>query len=259
MAYSKQHDLAPERHDRVRALIRAQGAVRLSEICSELHVSPATARRDLEELERRGELRRVHGGAVSVHNALEEPVFDDKAQLGASEKRRIAEAALEFIRGGDTIYLDGGSTVLELAALLCHRTDVTVVTNSVRVVQELGAIGPRLIMIGGELRRLSQAVVGPLTRAAFEHLRVDKAFMGTLGLTLEEGLTTTDPDEAYTKELAMSRAGQVILLVDGSKVGKVGLSRAGELGAINLVITDKGMNPQFARQLRKTGLDIVQV
>ncbi len=254
-----QKDLAPERWDRLRDLLEERGAIRLGELCEELSISPATARRDLAELEARGELRRVHGGAVSVHSRLEEPMFDDKAQLGADEKQRIAQAALEHIHGGDTIYLDGGSTVLELARLLRHRKDITVVTNSIRAAHELETSGPRLILIGGELRRLSQVLVGPLTRHVFEGLSVDKAFMGTLGLTLKQGLTTTDPGEAYTKELAMSRAGTVYVLVDSSKVGKVGLSRGGQLEDVDKLITDEGMPAGFAHGLRKLGVEVEQV
>ena len=157
-------------------------------------------RRDLDQLERSGAIRRVHGGAVSVESRLEEPVFDDKTSLAAREKRRIAEAALTFVEPGDTIYLDGGSTVLELARLLRERTNLTVVTNSLHAALELAGRGPRLIVIGGELRRLSQTMVGPLTRLVLHELHLDKAFMGTIGFTLNEGLTTTDPSEAYTKE-----------------------------------------------------------
>ncbi len=259
MLHINQADLAPERHDRIRARLRDHGAVRLSALCEDLGVSPATVRRDLEELERRGELRRVHGGAVGAHNALEEPVFEDKAQQGVAEKQRIALAAQGYIRGGDTIYLDGGSTVLELARQLKTRTDITVVTNSIRAAQELSASGPGLILVGGKLRRLSQTMVGPLTRAVLEQLHVDKAFMGTLGLTLESGLTTTDPEEAFTKELAMRRAGQVFLLVDASKMGRTALSRAGSLDDVDVVVSDRRVTPRFAQGLRKKGLEVVLV
>jgi len=258
MPLLQQADLAPERHDRIREMLRSQSAVRLNALREALQVSPATVRRDLEELERRGELRRVHGGAVSMHSALEEPVFDEKVQLGAAEKQRIAQAALEHIQGGDTIYLDGGSTLLALARLLKHRNEVTLVTNSIRAAQELASSGPRLILVGGKLRRLSQTMVGPLTRATLDHLHVDKAFMGTLGLTLD-ALTTTDPEEAFTKELAMRRADKVYLLVDSSKVGKTALSRAGSLDNVDVVITDTKMDPLFAQGLRKKDIDVVQV
>jgi DeoR/GlpR family transcriptional regulator of sugar metabolism len=252
-------DLAHKRHDNLRELIRGSGVIRVEEICRRLGISPATARRDLDELEAAGAIRRVHGGAVSVESRLEEPMFDDKASIAAREKHRIAEAALQFVENGDTIYLDGGSTVLEFARLLRERTNITVVTNSLRAAHELAGRGPRLILIGGELRRLSQTMVGPLTRFALQELHVDKAFMGTIGLTMKEGLTTTDPSEAFTKEFVMSRARQVILLADSGKAGKVSFARAGRLENVHVFITDKQLDKNFAKELTKTGIKLVKV
>jgi DeoR/GlpR family transcriptional regulator of sugar metabolism len=251
-------ELAPRRLDNLRELIRGKGVIRVEEICSRLRVSPATVRRDLDQLEESGTIRRVHGGAVSVESRLEEPLFDDKASIAAREKNRIAQAALQFVEAGDTIYLDGGSTVLELARLLRDRTNLTVVTNSLRAAHELAGRGPRLILIGGELRRLSQTMVGPLTRCILRELHVDKAFMGTIGLTLKEGMTTTDPGEAYTKELVMSQARQVILLADSGKAGKVAFARAGRLENVHVLVTDKGLDKIFAKELIKIGIKVIK-
>ena len=259
MLNGNQKELAPRRLDNLRELIRGKGVIRVEEICSQLRVSPATVRRDLDQLEESGAIRRVHGGAVSVESRLEEPLFDDKASIAAREKNRIAEAALQFIATGDTIYLDGGSTVLEFAQLLHDRTNLTVVTNSLRAAHELAGRGPRLILIGGELRRLSQTMVGPLTRCVLRELHVDKAFMGTIGLSLKEGMTTTDPGEAYTKELVMSQARQVILLADSGKAGKVAFARAGGLENIHVLITDKQLDKHFAKELARRGIKLVRV
>jgi DeoR/GlpR family transcriptional regulator of sugar metabolism len=259
MMNGNQKELAPRRLDNLRELIRGQGVIRIEEICRQLRVSPATVRRDLDELEKAGAIRRVHGGAVSVESRLEEPLFDDKASMAAQEKHRIAEAALQFVAPGDTIYLDGGSTVLEFAHRLHDRTNLTVVTNSLRAAHELAGRGPRLILIGGELRRLSQTMVGPLTRFVLQELHVDKAFMGTIGLALKEGMTTTDPGEAYTKELVMSQARQVILLADSGKAGKVAFARAGHLEKVHVFVTDKQLDKHFAKELAKKGIKLVRV
>jgi DeoR/GlpR family transcriptional regulator of sugar metabolism len=207
-------------------------------------------------LEQSGAIRRVHGGAVSVESRMDEPVFADKTSLATREKRRIAEAALTFVAPGDTIYLDGGSTVLELARLLRERTNLTVVTNSLHAAYELAGRGPRLILIGGELRRLSQALVGPLTRLVLHELHLDKAFMGTIGFTLKEGLTTTDPSEAFTKEIVMGQARQVIVLADSSKAGKISFARAGRWDKVQVLITDQPIS--FAKELIKKGIKLVR-
>ena len=259
MLNGNQKELAPRRLDNLRELVRGRGVIRIEEICHQLRVSPATVRRDLDHLEAAGTIRRVHGGAVSVESRLEEPLFDDKASIAAREKNRIAEAALQFVAAGDTIYLDGGSTVLEFARLLHDRTNLTVVTNSLRAAHELAGRGPRLILIGGELRRLSQTMVGTLTRCILSELHLDKAFMGTIGLTLKEGMTTTEPSEAFTKELVMARARQVILLADSGKAGKVAFARAGGLEHIHTLITDKQLEKNFAKELTKKGIKLVRV
>jgi DeoR/GlpR family transcriptional regulator of sugar metabolism len=258
METQAQGALAEERLERIRRLARERGSVRLGELRRALRVSAATARRDLAALEARGEMRRVHGGAVSVESRLEEPLFDDKTGRAAREKRRIAEAALRRIGRGETVYLDGGSTVLALARLLRERPDVTAVTNSLRAAMELAGQGPRLILVGGELRRLSQTLVGPLTRRVLEDLHIDRAFMGTIGLSRVEGLTTTDPSEAYTKELVAGRAREVVLLADRSKFDQVSFARSGRLDDLGCVITNRGVTAAWRRELRRRGIEVVE-
>jgi DeoR/GlpR family transcriptional regulator of sugar metabolism len=258
MTKKNHKELAPKRWDNLRVLIRQHGVIRIEELCRQMRVSPATMRRDLDQLERVGVIRRVHGGAVSVETRLEEPMFDDKTSLAAPEKQRIAAAALVFVEPHETVYLDGGSTVLELARLLRERLDITVVTNSLRAGLELAGHGPRLILIGGEFRRLSQTVVGPLTRLLLKELHLDRAFMGTIGMTVKEGLTTTDPSEAFTKELVMNQARQVFVLADSSKAGKVAFARAGRLDDVDVIITDAKVSREFARELADKGIKLVR-
>jgi DeoR/GlpR family transcriptional regulator of sugar metabolism len=258
MGRQEPKDLAAKRLDKLRGILGQDRVVRVEELADQLEVSSATVRRDLGELEKLGELRRVYGGAVSTGGRLDEPLFDDKTSVAAAEKRRIAEAALEYVKPHDTIYLDGGSTVLELARLLKERSNINIVTNSLRAAVELAGRGPRLILVGGELRRLAQTTVGPLTRFMIQELHVDKAFMGTIGLSLNEGLTTTDPAEAYTKELVMDHARDVILLADSSKANKISFTRAGALDKIRLLITDRKFDGKLAKELRKRGTRIVR-
>ena len=188
---------------------------------------------------------------MRVETSLEEPLFDDKAGHRAREKRMIAQAAARMIRPGDVVFLDGGSTVLELARLLGDRTDLTVVTNSLRAAIELSGRGPHLMLIGGELRRRSQTVVGALTRLMLDHLQITRAFMGTMGLSAANGLTTTDAGEAYTKERVMRRADEVILLVDSAKIGQDSTIRSGLLADVDVLVTDAGLPSDQEKALRK--------
>lgn len=255
----KNRDLAPERQGRLMEILRRDGAARVDELSAELGVSPATVRRDLEALEAAGSVKRVHGGAVSVDGPHHELLFDDKASLAAEQKERIAEAAAGMVSDGDTVYLDGGSTVLRVAQRLRERTGITVVTNSLRAAMELSGHGPRLILVGGELRRLSQTVVGVLTRAMLEQLHLDMAFMGTIGLTIADGITTTDPQEAFTKQLVMKHSSRVILLADSTKCGKVSFAEAGGFDDINVLITDAAVDEGFVRQVRRLNVEVLEV
>jgi DeoR/GlpR family transcriptional regulator of sugar metabolism len=244
-------DLAPERQTRLGEIVQQRGVVRVEELTDLLRVSPATIRRDLETLEEAGQLRRVHGGAISAHGRMTEPLFDDKTSIAANEKRAIADEAARLINTDDTIYLDGGSTVLELAKILRPRSDITVVTNSLRAAVELSTSDVTLILVGGELRKRSQTIVGALTRKILDELHIDIAFMGTIGLTLEEGMTTTAPAEAYTKELIMAHSNRTVLLVDSAKIGNVSFARAGDLNEVDTLITDRVADPAMRKQLKK--------
>jgi DeoR/GlpR family transcriptional regulator of sugar metabolism len=249
---------APERRERLRQIVSSRHAVRVEDLRSELGVSTATIRRDLDELEEAGALRRVHGGAVAVDGVRPiEARFEAKAATHADEKRRIAARALELVEPDSSVYLDAGSTCLELARLLAGRSDVTVVTNSLPAIVELAGRGPRLVVVGGELRPLSQAIVGPLSARLLDELFVDRAFMGTFSLSLDAGLTTTDPGEAFTKARVLSRAREVVLLADGSKLGTRSFAHAGHLDQVDVVITDATLDEEATTVLRNAGVRVL--
>lgn len=257
-ATTENRELAPARLEKILERLRRQRFARVQDLCAELGASPATVRRDLGTLEQGGRLRRLHGGAMLAEAHLDEPAFDDKTAVSAAEKERIAQAALRFVNPNDTIFLDGGSTVLAMADLLGGHPNITVVTNSLRVAASLAGGGPRLILIGGELRRHSQTFVGPLTRHLLDQLNVDKAFMGTIGLT-PDGISTTDPREAFTKECVMRRARQVILLADHTKMDKVSFVRFGSCDDVDLLITDRHAPRKSVRALRRSGIEVLTV
>jgi DeoR/GlpR family transcriptional regulator of sugar metabolism len=248
---------APERRERLKQIVRSRHAVRVEDLREELGVSTATIRRDLHELEEEGELRRVHGGAVAVEESAIEARFEAKAATNPVEKQRIARRAADMVEADAKIYLDAGSTCLELAKLLAHRTDITIVTNSLPAINELAGAGPRLIVIGGELRPLSQALVGPLSTPVLDQLYLDHAFVGTFSLSLDAGLTTTDPAEAFTKEHVLTRTREAVLLVDGSKLGTRSFAQAGRLDQIDVVITDAALDEEASQTFEHAGVRVL--
>jgi len=257
MSKSDQLSLGAERLRTIRTLLRAQKVMRIDDLCEALSVSPATVRRDLTELHSQGYIRRVHGGAVSLEGNLDEPLFDDKEQIAVEEKRRIARAAFPYIKPRDSIYLDAGSTVAELARLLGEMHQLTVVTNSLRVAHILSTGGPKVILTGGALRRLSQSFIGPLALPVVQQVNVDTAFMGSVGISFSKGLTTTDADEALVKRQAMAAAGMVILLAHSAKVESVSFAHFGNLDRIDLLITDSGLKPAARKHLEEQGTEVV--
>jgi len=137
--------------------------------------------------------------------------------------------------------------VLAVARMLRGWDRLTAVTNSLPAATSWPAGVRRLIVVGGELRERSQALVGPLTHPLLESIHVDAGAHGHVRLSLEEGMTTTDPAEASTKELALSRAREVILLADSRKFGTSSLVGAGRLDAIDILVTDDGIDAGAVR------------
>jgi len=251
-------DLAPQRRQRILSIVESRRAARLEELSAALGVSQATVRRDLDELAAEGKVRRVHGGAVAIVERPNEPHFDVKAVEAAEEKERIAARAIQLLAPDDTVYLDSGSTVLAAARLLRGWDHLTVVTNSLPAAVELAGRGPRLIVVGGEFRERSKAIVGPLTHSLLESIHVDRALMGTYALSLDEGMTTTDPAEASTKELVLGRAREVILLADSRKMNTRSLVRVGRLEAIDILVTDDRIDEGAVRDLEGRGVRVIK-
>ncbi|MBT3291651.1 MAG: DeoR/GlpR transcriptional regulator [Victivallales bacterium] len=245
--------LTAERERRILQLLKGQRVVSVTELSRELGVSVATVRRDIQGLDERGLLVRVRGGAMMVGDSRAEPLFSDKEGKQTAEKERIAHLALSLVEDHDSIYLDGGSTVLALARLLDERNDLTIVTNSLMAAAELMQSRHRVILVGGEFRAISRTLVGPLTVPIISSLNVDKAFMGTIGFAVADGLTTTDPSEAFTKTEIMKRSRRVILLADHTKLGTCSLARSE--GSIDLLITDR-IDPELHAQLRELEIEV---
>ena len=235
----------------------SEGIKTVGGLVEELSVSEATVRRDLENLEQQGLLRRVHGGAELVKNPKTEPMFAEKASLHADEKMRIARLAAECVSDGDTIFLDGGSTVLEMARLLSGKKNLTIVTNSLMAASELMESECRLIIVGGEFRPLSRTLVGPLTANTLKSLHIDKAFLGTMGFSLRQGLTTSDVNEAYTKSLAAEASEHVYVLADSSKIGTEHFAACNPLTAIDYLITDPGISQDVIKKLKKLKVEVI--
>lgn len=248
--------ICARREERILELLRERSVMSVADLSETLEVSEATVRRCLQTMHDRGLLRRVHGGATLRALAPGEPMFQDKESRNRAAKERIARTAFELIEDHDRIYLDGGSTVLMLARLLDRCRELTIVTNSLIAASELMTTRHRLVLVGGEFRALSRTLVGPLTASVIQTIHVNKAFMGTIGFTVQDGMTTTDANEAFTKEQIMGRADQVVLLADSSKIGVTSFARSGTPGDVDILVTE-AMAAECREAVEDLGIQIL--
>ena len=188
---------APERHQQILETARAQGRVDVAGLARDLSVTPETVRRDLTALERRGVLRRVHGGAI---RRQPEPSFSERATTDLPRKTALAHGLRACIRPDDTVLIDAGSTHLALARLLDDGCAATIVTNSPQIALALGAFQrTRIVLLGGTYHPALGATVGAATLAEVARLRLDLALVGVCGLDPARGVSASDPEEAALK------------------------------------------------------------
>jgi DeoR family transcriptional regulator of aga operon len=242
--------------------LRQSGSVSVETLRDKLEVSLATVRRDLQELEERGLLRRTHGGAVSIEPLFYEAFRHDRSfqdQVGsfAEEKRRIAQAASELITHGDTVALTAGTTTTEVVRCLHALSGITVITNTVNVAMELSnRKGINVFVTGGHLRGDWFSLVGPAAVATVHSLFVDVLFIGVNGIDAERGLTCFNADEAEINLAMVRQAKRKIAIADHSKLGVVANWLICPTSSIDLLITDQGAPDKSVAAFRHHGVEV---
>lgn len=252
---------AEERQQAIAAQVRDRGRVSVAELADHFAVTGETVRRDLAALARQGVLQRVHGGAVrpDVITVADEPDLGEREQAQLPEKSTIGAAAQRFLPAdGGSVLFDAGTTTLRAAQALSPDRRLSVISHAIPLVAHLATL-PHcdVTLIGGRVRGKTQAAVGAATVDAFAQLRVSVAFIGTNGISTAHGLSTPDPDEAAAKRAMIAAANRVIVLADSSKCNREELVSFAELGDVDVLITDPGIDNDFARQLRDREIEVV--
>jgi DeoR/GlpR family transcriptional regulator of sugar metabolism len=240
-----------QRQDRIAELVLTHPFVAAKELAERFGVSLMTVHRDLDELEARGVLRKVRGGATPQPSSLFESNIRYRLTVAGEEKQALARAALPRIEPGQAVLIDESTTGLMLARLLPERAPLTVITNSLAVMQELRAVRDiKLIVLGGDYWPRHEAFCGLACEAAVSALRADILFMSTTAIS---GGVAYQPDQdmAIAKRAMIAAAARRILLVDHSKFGRVALHRLAPLTDFDLVLTDDGIDEPGLRQLRE--------
>jgi len=239
--------LAEERFSLILELLNRKRTATVQELCEALNTSESTIRRDLTELDRMGKLNKVHGGATLPDSRFlaDEPTMEAKETLAVEQKRSIAQAAAQLINADDFVFIDAGSTTLELVrALAGDALKASYVTNGVAHARVLAQKGCRVYLPGGLLRPQTEAIVGAATVSSIQQYNFTKAFMGANGVALEAGFTTPDPEEAAVKATAVHRARETWFLVDDAKFARVYPAVITELHS-GAILTNRCPNPKY--------------
>ncbi len=244
----------PERHNAIKRIVRKHRRIHFAELQRLVDVSPATLRRDLVELERGGDIIRVHGGVLDPVYVRTEVPFDERIVRSGPAKRAVALFAANLVPGGTTVLVDAGTTCLEVGKILLARKDVRLVTHSVALVQLALRGEAPVVCLGGELRKVSGALTGSAALGALNRIHADIAFIGASGLDLKHGCSTTELTEAQMKKSLISHATRNILLADSDKWQNPSTVRFAAWKDFDDWVTDK--IPPDAKRLRASGLKI---
>lgn len=257
--------LSELRQQEIINLLESQGSVKTSVLCEKFSISRETIRRDLESLEERNLVRRIHGGAMKVeHTNYDIPqfyaAFDQRIQEHSQKKQLVAWEAANYIEDGRAIALDSGTTALELARVLKTKkfSSLTVVTNSFPVASELtDAEGITLVLTGGIYCPEEKALVSDLATLIFSKINLDILFLTTCGVSVERGITYQRIDEVVVQKKMMEASEKTIIIADSSKIGSNSLVKMCGIEKATMIITDSEADPEQIGHLRAAGIPVV--
>jgi DeoR/GlpR family transcriptional regulator of sugar metabolism len=250
-----------ERIQQIVDIVQKGGKVTIDDLCLRFGVSEMTARRDLEELDREGLVRRVHGGAISSFGRSFEPPYPSRSHQNLEIKRLIGKRAAELVNDGESIALDIGTTTLEIARALRERRNLTLITASLPIANELISNSPvgsqmRLILTGGIIRPAEHSMVGHIAERTYQEIHVDKAFIAVGGINLKDGLTEFNLEDSLVKRSLIGNARQVVVVADSSKFGRTTFATICPLSSVNTIVTDNKAPKQILDALSKQGIQV---
>ena len=246
-----------ERQRELIRLVGRAGRLSIAQICAQLSISEATARRDLEALSKQGLIQRVHGGAIIVHQAAPDEPLLRRSYEQEDEKERIGRAAAALIRDGETVFLGSGTTVLQAAHHLVTR-NIVVITNSLPVINLMSERSNiTLIALGGMLRSSELSFIGHITEQVVSELRADKVIIGIRAISLVQGLTNDYLPETLTDRAILNLGRENIIVADHTKCGVVSTAFVAPLTSINMLVTDNQTDTEFIELLRSQGIDVI--
>lgn len=247
-----------DRQLQILQLVETHQRLSVAEICARFAVSEATARRDLESLAESGRLRRVHGGAIALPQSAPELPMLERQDEQPGEKARIGRAAAALVADGETVFLGSGTTVLEVARALRARSSLTVITNSLPVVNTFAGLDSiNLIALGGVLRDSELSFIGHLTEQALAEVHADKVILGTFAISPEHGLTHDYLPETMTDRAILKAGRQVIVVADHTKAGRQATALLAPIESLHILVTDSNAPREFIDALQARRIQVV--
>lgn len=247
-----------KRREHIIDLLCEHGSVRVEQLSKQFAVSTVTIRNDLRFLERKGCALRAYGGAMLNQQFAFDRPLRDKGRLNRDVKTLIANAAAGYVRDGDALILDSGSTTAQIVPFLKGRRDLVVMTNALNIAYELsGNDGVEVMVLGGSVRRNSYSLYGPAAEQQLRQYRFDRLFLGVDGFDLSAGITTPHPGEAHLNRVMCEVAREIIAVADASKFGRKSFCMIREAGQIHRLITDSRLPDDYERALTELGVEVI--
>lgn len=250
--------LPKQRKEKILELLKEDGSAKVQDLSKIFKVTEVTIRQDLEKLEKEGLVVRDHGG-VHLKN-MEDQVrnFSLTHQEHLREKELIAEKCIEFIKPGDTIILDSGSTTTEIAKKVMHINNLMVITNALNIALLLGA-NPNIevVMTGGEFKAPTLSLTGQKAADFFKGLNAQKLFLATAGISLKSGLTYPSISDIVVKKAMIETADVTYLVADSSKFGKSAFASLGALSLIDYIITDEKVQEKHKQVFQENDIELI--
>ena len=249
-----------QRQQRILKLLRQYGSVRVHSLAKELQVAQMTIRRDLAILERQGILERIHGGAKARERVAYEFSFQEKAVRRLEQKQRIGAACSKLVKPGDMVFLDTGTTALEIARCLGPRRPAVLITPNLCIVSEyLYQDKVQVLVPGGELNPISPDIYGEWTLGMLEKVNVDIAFLGADAVDPKSGIYTPDLKSASVSRVMVQRSERRFLAADSSKFGSRSRFKGADLKDLTGIVSDRELPMRVRRILRSKGVRVILV
>jgi DeoR family fructose operon transcriptional repressor len=249
--------ISQKRQNKIMEYLQAAGEVSVNEISTEFNVTPITIRRDLDALSEKGMLERIHGGAILTKKLRDEALFTEKGIRHISEKSRIGKAAAALINENDTVFLNSGSTTLEVLKNLKGK-NVRVITNNVAAINVERDPLVELFLVGGEYREASRSLIGDLAQETLSHVISSCTILGANGISKSFGLTSSVQQETSVNRLMVERChGPVIVLADSSKIGIVSNFPTATIDQVSILITDEKADKEQISSFETLGIKVI--